>query len=101
MKLICGTRGSKLALTQTEEAINAIIKKTGIEIEKKIIKTKGDQVLDLPLHQIGGKGLFIKEIDEALINNEIDFAIHSLKDYPTEILPELEIAVYYKKKTPL
>jgi len=100
MKLICGTRGSKLALTQTEEAINAIIKKTGIEIEKKIIKTKGDQVLDLPLHQIGGKGLFIKEIDEALINNEIDFAIHSLKDYPTEILPELEITAITKRRPP-
>jgi hydroxymethylbilane synthase len=100
MKLICGTRGSKLALTQTDEAINAICNNTGVEIEKKIIKTKGDQVLDLPLHKIGGKGLFIKEIDEALINNEIDFAVHSLKDYPTEILPELEISAVKKRKEP-
>lgn len=100
MKLICGTRGSKLALTQTDEAINAICKNTGIEVEKKIIKTKGDQILDLPLHKIGGKGLFIKEIDDALINNQIDFAIHSLKDYPTDILPELEICAITKRRPP-
>jgi len=100
MKLICGTRGSKLALTQTDEAISAICKNTGIEVEKKIIKTKGDQILDLPLHKIGGKGLFIKEIDDALINNQIDFAIHSLKDYPTDILPELEICAITKRRPP-
>lgn len=100
MKLICGTRGSKLALTQTDEAINAICNNTGIEVEKKIIKTKGDQILDLPLHKIGGKGLFIKEIDDALINNQIDFAIHSLKDYPTDILPELEICAITKRRPP-
>ncbi|NYT04427.1 MAG: hydroxymethylbilane synthase [Candidatus Methanofastidiosa archaeon] len=100
MKLICGTRGSKLALTQTDEAIDDLCKKTRIEVEKKIIKTKGDQILDLPLHKIGGKGLFIKEIDDALINNQIDFAIHSLKDYPTEILPELEICAITKRRPP-
>lgn len=100
MKLICGTRGSKLALTQTDEAINDLCKNTGIEVEKKIIKTKGDQILDLPLHKIGSKGLFIKEIDDALINNQIDFAIHSLKDYPTDILPELEICAITKRRPP-
>ena len=100
MKLICGTRGSKLALTQTNEAIDDLCKKTGIEVEKKIIKTKGDQILDLPLHKIGGKGLFIKEIDDALINNQIDFAIHSLKDYPTDVLPELEICAITKRRSP-
>jgi hydroxymethylbilane synthase len=100
MKLICGTRGSKLALTQTDEAINDLCKNTGIEVEKKIIKTKGDQILDLPLHKIGGKGLFIKEIDDALINNQIDFAIHSLKDYPTDIMPELEICAITKRRSP-
>ncbi len=100
MKLICGTRGSKLALTQTDEAIDDLCKRTGIEVEKKIIKTKGDQILDLPLHKIGGKGLFIKEIDDALINNQIDFAIHSLKDYPTDILPELEICAITKRRPP-
>ncbi|MCC7572949.1 MAG: hydroxymethylbilane synthase [Candidatus Methanofastidiosum sp.] len=100
MKLICGTRGSKLALTQTDETIDALCKKTGINVEKKIIKTKGDQILDLPLHKIGGKGLFIKEIDDALINNQIDFAIHSLKDYPTDILPELEICAITNRRPP-
>ncbi|HNR44062.1 MAG TPA: hydroxymethylbilane synthase [Methanofastidiosum sp.] len=100
MKLICGTRGSKLALTQTDEAISDLCKNTGIEVEKKIIKTKGDQVLDLPLHKIGSKGLFIKEIDDALINNQIDFAIHSLKDYPTDILPELEICTITRRRPP-
>jgi hydroxymethylbilane synthase len=100
MKLICGTRGSKLALTQTDEAINDLCKNSEIEVEKKIIKTKGDHVLDLPLHKIGGKGLFIKEIDDALINNQIDFAIHSLKDYPTDILPELEICAITKRRPP-
>ncbi|KYC46288.1 MAG: porphobilinogen deaminase [Candidatus Methanofastidiosum methylothiophilum] len=100
MKLICGTRGSKLALTQTDEAIVELSSITGIEVEKKIIKTKGDQILDLPLHKIGSKGLFIKEIDDALINNQIDFAIHSLKDYPTDILPELEICAITKRRPP-
>ncbi len=100
MKLICGTRGSKLALTQSDEAIEELSRKTGVKVEKKIIKTKGDQILDLPLHKIGSKGLFIKEIDDALINNHIDFAIHSLKDYPTEILSELEICAITKRRPP-
>ena len=52
------------------------------------------------MHKIGGKGLFIKEIDDALINNQIDFAIHSLKDYPTDILPELEICAITKRRPP-
>lgn len=100
MELICGTRGSRLALTQSDEAIKDLCGKTGIKVKKKIIKTKGDQILDLPLHKIGSKGLFIKEIDEALINNQIDFAIHSLKDYPTEILPELELCAITKRRSP-
>lgn len=100
MKLICGTRGSRLAVTQTNEAINTLCKKNEIEVEKKIIKTKGDQITNLPLHKIGDKGLFIKEIDDALINNQIDFAIHSLKDYPTEVLPELEICAITKRMPP-
>lgn len=83
--LIVGTRGSKLALTQTNwvvsqlKAVNA-----ELEIEVKIIKTKGDMILDKALDKIGDKGLFVKEIESELIKGNIDFAVHSMKDMPTE-----------------
>ncbi|MCW0482083.1 hydroxymethylbilane synthase [Gaoshiqia sediminis] len=83
-----GTRGSKLALWQAEQvqaAISGAFPHLTVEIE--IIKTKGDIILDVALSKIGDKGLFTKEIETALINGEIDLAVHSLKDLPTE-LPE-------------
>ncbi len=87
-KVRIGTRGSGLALKQTQEIINQLkVFYPEIEFEVKIIKTKGDKILDAPLAKIGGKGLFVKEIEEALQKGEIDLAIHSLKDMPT-FLPE-------------
>lgn len=85
MKLVIGSRGSKLALVQSNMIANAIKKANPqVETEIKIIKTKGDVILDLPLNVIGDKGLFVKEIEEALLKKEIDLAVHSLKDMPAE-----------------
>ena len=87
-KYIIGSRGSELALWQSNWAKSELEKiYPGIYVEVKIIKTTGDKILDVPLSNIGDKGLFTKEIENALINKEIDIAVHSLKDLPTA-LPE-------------
>ncbi len=98
---IAGTRGSKLALAQTDWVI-AELKKNfpGFSFEKKIIKTTGDKILDSPLSKIGGKGLFVKEIEEALLAGEIDFAVHSMKDVPAELPEGLEIFCIPKRESP-
>lgn len=87
-KIIVGSRKSKLALTQTNWFINEL-KKAGapFEFEVKEIVTKGDKILDVQLSKVGGKGLFVKEIEQALYDKEIDFAVHSMKDMPA-VLPE-------------
>lgn len=87
-KIIVGSRQSNLALTQTNWVINEL-KKAGVkhEFEVKKIVTKGDRILDVTLSKVGGKGLFVKEIEQALYDQEIDFAVHSMKDMPAE-LPE-------------
>ena len=82
MKIRIGTRKSKLALWQANFVAD-ILRKHGHEVELVKITTKGDKILDVPLAKIGGKGLFVKEIEEALLRNEIDIAVHSLKDVPT------------------
>ncbi|KOH43496.1 hydroxymethylbilane synthase [Sunxiuqinia dokdonensis] len=83
-----GTRGSKLALWQAETVKSELEKAhPTLQFELKIIKTKGDKILDVALSKIGDKGLFTKEIEQALYDNKIDLAVHSLKDLPTE-LPE-------------
>ncbi|TDF97619.1 hydroxymethylbilane synthase [Paenibacillus piri] len=91
-KIIVGTRQSALALTQTGQVVKhlrALCREHGIECEfevKKIV-TKGDRILDVTLSKVGGKGLFVKEIEQALMDGEIDMAVHSMKDMPWE-LPE-------------
>jgi len=87
-KIIVGSRRSKLALTQTNWFINEL-KNAGVpfEFEVKEIVTKGDRILDVQLSKVGGKGLFVKEIEQALYDKEIDFAVHSMKDMPA-VLPE-------------
>lgn len=87
-KIIVGSRRSKLALTQTNQFIEKL-KAAGapFEFEIKEIVTKGDRILDVTLSKVGGKGLFVKEIEQALYNKEIDFAVHSMKDMPS-VLPE-------------
>lgn len=86
-KIIVGSRRSKLALTQTNWFIDQMKQSAPFEFEVKEIVTKGDQIVDVQLSKVGGKGLFVKEIEQALFNKEIDFAVHSMKDMPSE-LPE-------------
>src|SRR3990170_86685 len=86
--VVLGTRGSKLAVQQSEWVqgqLHALAPHVTVTVRK--IQTSGDKILDVPLAQIGGKGLFVKEIEEALLSGEIDLAVHSMKDVPTE-LPE-------------
>ena len=97
-KLIIGTRGSELALWQTN-FVRDLLKKhfPDLEIEIKIIKTKGDKILDVPLAKIGDKGLFTKELENQLLENQIDIAVHSLKDLETEIDERLTIGAITKR----
>lgn len=86
--IVIGTRGSKLALWQAEHIAGRIRERyPAIEVTLKKIVTTGDRILDVPLAKIGGKGLFTKELENAMLSGEIDLAVHSLKDMPTE-LPE-------------
>ena len=83
-----GTRGSKLALYQAYRVKDELVPKfPEKQFEIVVIKTKGDKILDVPLSKIGDKGLFTKELEVAMFNDEIDMAVHSLKDLPT-IFPE-------------
>ena len=93
MKIRIGTRGSKLALWQAHY-IKALLEKAdaGISVELVIIKTSGDAIQDVSLTDIGGKGLFVKEIEKALLSKEVDIAVHSMKDMPAEIPEGLFIA---------
>lgn len=92
-KINVGSRQSALALTQTEWVI-ARLQALGLplEFEVKKILTKGDKILDVTLSKVGGKGLFVKEIETALLNGEIDMAVHSMKDMPAEFPEGLMIA---------
>ncbi len=82
-KLKIGTRGSMLALWQARWVKSELEKKHGVDVELVIIKTTGDKITDVPLAQVGGKGLFVKEIEEALLDGRVDLAVHSMKDVPT------------------
>ncbi|MFN3472311.1 MAG: hydroxymethylbilane synthase, partial [Aquificaceae bacterium] len=101
MFLRVGTRGSKLALVQTDWVIKQLKRfYPQLEVEKVIIKTTGDKILDAPLSKVGGKGLFVKEIEEALLRGEIDFAVHSMKDVPSEIPDGLEVSIIPERESP-
>lgn len=100
-----GTRGSPLALAQAEEVKARLIASdpdlaTAGHIEIVIIKTTGDQIQHRPLAEIGGKGLFTKEIEEALLDHRIDLAVHSMKDVPTYLPKGLEIACLLPREDP-
>lgn len=96
-----GTRGSALAVTQTRQVMAALQACwPGLVLEMVTIATKGDLVLDSPLHQVGGKGLFVKEIEEALLANHVDLAVHSAKDLPAEVPPGLAIGCYPRRVDP-
>lgn len=99
--IVVGTRGSKLALTQTNQVIDKIKSfHPELEVKVKIIKTTGDLVQDKELSKIGGKGLFIKEIEEALLSNEIDLAVHSMKDVPHTLADGFQIGAILKRERP-
>lgn len=92
-ELIIATRGSKLALTQSAWAGDLMTRlNPGLSYQLLKIKTTGDKILDVPLAQVGGKGLFVKEIEEAMLDGRADAAIHSIKDVPAELPPGLHLA---------
>lgn len=100
-KLILGTRGSKLALTQSEMiAAQLRALHPGLEVELKIISTKGDRILDVALSAVGDKGLFVKELEQALLANEVDFCVHSSKDLPSLIPDGLTLAAFPERNDP-
>lgn len=101
MKLVVGTRGSNLALVQTNWVVDQLKKENpGVEFEVKIIKTKGDLIKDLPLDKIGDKGLFVKEIEKSLLDGEIDMAVHSMKDMPSYLPEGIKFAHSPKREDP-
>ncbi|HSM00598.1 MAG TPA: hydroxymethylbilane synthase [Candidatus Limnocylindria bacterium] len=95
-----GSRGSKLALWQAEFIQFEIERKTGRKVEITRIKTTGDMILDVPLAKVGGKGLFVKEIEEALLSGGIDLAVHSMKDVPTDLPDRLAIVAITRREDP-
>jgi len=98
--LLIGTRGSPLALWQAEDVRNRLIGSHRLEeaeVELCVITTSGDRIRDKPLREFGGKGLFTKEIDEALLEGAVDFAVHSMKDLPTALPPGISIAAVLKR----
>lgn len=96
-----GTRGSQLALWQADW-VKSNLQSTypSLSVELVIIKTKGDKILDVPLAQVGGKGLFVKEIEAAIIDGRVDLAVHSMKDMPSMIPEELTIGAIPHRETP-
>jgi len=99
-KYIIGTRGSLLALTQTENVRQNLIKATGLEFEIKVIKTVGDLQTDKPLWQLKGENFFTRELDEALINKEVDLVVHSFKDLGGERPKEITLAAVPQRNFP-
>ena len=101
MKLTIATRGSALALWQAEHVrARLTAAEPGLAVELLIIKTTGDLIVDRPLSQVGGKGLFVKEIEQALIDRQADVAVHSMKDVPAELAPGLVMAAISQREDP-
>jgi hydroxymethylbilane synthase len=98
-RLRIGSRGSQLAMWQANH-ISSLLRERGHEVELEIIKTTGDKITDVALAKVGTKGMFTKEIEEALAEGRVDLAVHSLKDLPTELSPGFEIAAITKRENP-
>jgi hydroxymethylbilane synthase len=100
-RLILGTRGSKLALTQSEMMAAALrAAHPSITVELQIISTKGDRILDVALSAVGDKGLFVKELEQALLSHEVDFCVHSCKDLPSQVPDGLSLAAFPQRADP-
>jgi len=101
-KIVIGSRGSQLALWQANWVKSKLeCFHSDLDINIRVITTSGDKIQDVPLAKIGGKGLFVKEIEEALMAKEIDLAVHSMKDVPMEFPAELGVSVITKRESPL
>lgn len=94
------TRGSKLALWQAEHIGELLQQQHAVRTELLVLKTKGDIILDVPLAKVGGKGLFVKEIEEALLDGRADIAVHSMKDVPMELPEGLMLGVIPQRASP-
>lgn len=100
-KIVIGTRSSKLALWQADYIMERLQQQfPDMKIEKQLMTTKGDKILDAPLAKIGGKGLFTKELETAMLNGEIDIAVHSLKDMPVVVPKGLVITAITEREDP-
>lgn len=100
-ELKIGTRGSQLALFQANWVKDRLVQAhPDLNISLVKIKTTGDKIQDVPLAKVGGKGLFVKEIEEALLQRRIDLAVHSIKDVPTEFPKGLQLSVVTKREDP-
>ena len=100
-KLVVGTRSSQLALWQADYVVAELQRQyPDMVVEKKLMPTKGDRILDAPLAKIGGKGLFTKELEVAMLQGEIDLAVHSLKDMPVVVPEGLVITAVTKREDP-
>ena len=101
MKIRIGSRESALAVIQSQMVMDAIARTVpDAELELVTMKTTGDRILDKTLDQIGGKGLFVKELDQALGDGRADFTVHSLKDMPMEVPEDLPLAAFSKREDP-
>jgi len=98
-RLRIGSRGSQLALWQANH-ISALLRERGHQVELEIIKTTGDKILDVALAQVGTKGMFTKEIEDALAEGRVDLAVHSLKDLPTELPGGFELVAITERVNP-
>ncbi|MEX5213578.1 MAG: hydroxymethylbilane synthase [Nitrospiraceae bacterium] len=99
--LVLGTRASKLALQQSHWVAEQMMHlNPGLHVELREIRTSGDKILDVPLAKIGGKGLFVKEIEDALLTRDIDLAVHSMKDVPTHLPNGLDIVCVPRREDP-
>lgn len=94
------TRGSRLALWQAEHIRSLLEKKHGLAVKLLVLKTKGDIILDVPLSKVGGKGLFVKEIEEALLDGRADLAVHSMKDVPMDLPDGLVLGAVPEREDP-
>ena len=100
-RLVIATRGSQLALWQAEHVKARIAAVApGMVVEFNVIKTSGDKILDVPLSKVGGKGLFVKEIEQALLDDQADCAVHSMKDVPAELAEGLTLAAVSAREVP-
>ena len=100
-KIVIGTRSSQLALWQADYIADRLRRQyPGLVVERVLMTTKGDKILDAPLAKIGGKGLFTKELETAMLKGEIDIAVHSLKDMPVEVPEGLKISAVTSREDP-